>query len=116
MAFALPVLCTTLLLACRFNTVATIRLYNGSQVSFDSLQISVNDHHMMQRAFTAGDSLAVTFNKHEVNAKHDVVFFFAAYAGGKKVLKTSIFSNDLGHVPDRVSFIITDSMQVKYKE
>ena len=104
---------STVLMACVSNKDYTsVLIKNNSGKAIDSVIIQINDGVIKFRNIPVDKISKDSLSKDQITAKHDVVYKFNVFIKDLKITKT-IFSNDLGYIPDQYGIIITDSLSIK---
>jgi hypothetical protein len=105
------ILLTFLLLSCNKNVKVLIA--NESKVNIDSVVIGINNYKHTTNTLKSDSSKTVLINTASIVANHDVVYFFIFYSADSIIAKETIFSNDLGYIPDIFKVKLTDSLRIK---
>ena len=94
------------------NPKTKLVVLNKSNLVIDSILFSLNNFNIKFNKISHDDSTSTFFEKSKIkNLNHDVVYLLKAYSQGKEITKQLIYSNDLGFLPEKLTFALTDSLK-----
>lgn len=93
-------------------TSGKVVIQNKSGAIVDSVVVQLNNYQVTTPLIENDQKFELKFIKDSVKASHDVVYSIRIHAQNRVVTRHS-FINDLGHIPDLVTFTINDSLMLE---